>query len=524
VNRPQPAGDAPWWKNAVVYQIYPRSFASSDNSGIGNLPGITARLDYLEWLGIDAIWLSPFFRSPMRDFGYDVSDYCDVDPIFGSLADFDALLQTAHAKGIRVLIDWVPAHTSSDHPWFVQARASKDDPRRDWYVWRDPGPEGTLPNNWVSALTDGAPAWTLDASSGQYYLHSFLPEQPDLNWQNPEVVAAMHQVLRFWLDRGVDGFRADVVHNIGKDPELRDADPELAGLPHCVLNDEPVTHGLLRDIRAVLNGYPGDRVIVGEVFLLRTEQVASYYGKGDELHLSFNFPPLFARWQAEGWRQCLETTFAVLDPVDAWPTWVLSNHDVKRHRTRYESEARARAAAVLLLTLRGTPFVYMGEELGLEDAEVPEARVVDPGGRDGARAPLPWDDSRHHGWGGEPWLPWPPQLAARNVAVMRQDEASILHLYRRLLRVRRESLALRTGNFQFVPADEGLLAYWRQAGDERCLVVINFRDQPARLEAKEPLVIRVASDGVGETTPFSGDIGPDQALLLCPPDPAASSS
>jgi alpha-glucosidase len=333
----------------------------------------------------------------------------------------------------------------------------------------------------------------------------------------------MHAVLRFWLDRGVDGFRADVIHNIGKDPDLSDVGPDLAVLPHCFLNDEPVTHGLLRDIRRLIDAYPGDRIVVGEVFLQHTEQVASYYGRGDELHLSFNFPPLFVEWHAQHWRACLDTTFDVLDPIAAWPTWVLSNHDLKRHRTRYGSDARARAAALLLLTLRGTPFVYMGEELGLEDAEVPEARVVDPGGRDGSRAPLPWDESPHHGWGREPWLPWPPRADVCNVAVMRQDAGSILHLYRRLLRTRRESVALRTGDLAFVPSDEGLLAYWRQAGDERRLVVINFRDVPARLEPGEPLVVQVASDGLGEATAFSGDIGPDQALVLCPSDQATRS-
>jgi alpha-glucosidase len=329
----------------------------------------------------------------------------------------------------------------------------------------------------------------------------------------------MHDVLRFWLDRGVDGFRADVVHNIGKDPGLRDTDPELARIPHCVLNDEPVTHELLRGIRGVLDAYPGERMMVGEVVLLYTEQIAPYYGHGDELHLSFNFPTIRAEWKVERWRECLETTFSVLDPVNAWPAWVLSNHDVKRHRTRYGSEARARAAAVLLLTLRGTPFLYNGEELGLEDAEVSPEQTLDPGGRDGCRAPLPWDASPSHGWGSAPWLPWPPDAEKRNVEAQRRDERSILHLYRRLLRARRESAALRVGDFELLPAGEGLVAYRRRSGEDCRFVVINFSDEPARLDREEPLWIQVASDGRAEATPFAGDIGPSQALLLCKPPP-----
>jgi alpha-glucosidase len=504
----------PWWKSAVVYQIYPRSFADASGDGVGDIEGIRSRLDHLVWLGADALWLSPFYPSPMRDFGYDVSDFCDVDPVFGTLDDFDRLLTDAHERDLRVLIDWVPAHTSSDHPWFREARSSRESPKRDWYVWRDPGPNGELPNNWTSAFTGGGPTWALDETTGQLYLHSFLPEQPDLNWDNPQVVAAMHDVLRFWLDRGVDGFRADVVHNIGKHPELLSVEGKIAKIPHCALNDEPVTHELLRGIRSLVDAYPGERMVIGEVFLLTTEQVAAYYGRGDELHLSFNFPPLFAPWQADRWRECLETTFGCLDPVDAWPTWVLSNHDQKRHHTRYGSEARARAAAVLLLTLRGTPFLYMGEELGLQDAEVPEDRVVDPGGRDGCRAPLPWTRGANHGWGGEPWLPWPPDAALRSVEAQRADSTSTLHLYRRLLRARRASPALELGDLEILEAPEGVLAYRRRAvGDERT-VVINFTDGPARWEAPGALRVEVASNGAGEGDDFTGELDPSQALVL----------
>jgi alpha-glucosidase len=502
-----------WWRTAVVYQIYPRSFRDTDGDGVGDLEGVRRGLDHLVWLGVDALWLSPIFRSPMQDFGYDVADYCAVDPVFGTLADFDRLLAEAHARGLRVLLDWVPNHTSDRHPWFLASRASRRSPKRGWYVWRDGTPDRP-PNNWRAAFPAG-PAWTRDATTAQWYLHLFLPEQPDLDWSNPEVVAAMHATLRFWLDRGVDGFRMDVIHGLGKDPALPDNPPERAGFPMAVLNDHPSTHAHLRGLRALLDAYPGDRVMVGEVFLLSTKAVATYYGAGDELHLAFNFPPLFAPWEAAAWRECLERTVEALDPRGAWPTWVLSNHDNRRHRTRYGSEARARAAAVLLLTLRGTPFVYAGEELGLEDAAVPAERAVDPGGRDGSRAPLPWDATAGHGWGtAPPWLPWPPEADRRNVASLRDDPTSILHLYRRLLAARRASPALREGSFVLRTAPPGVLAYERAAGTDRRVVLVNFGDTPIAAPLEEPWRVEVASDGWGERAAYAGRLGADQAVVL----------
>ena len=506
---------APWWKSAVVYQIYPRSFASSGDTGVGDLPGITARFDHLAWLGIDAIWISPFFTSPMHDFGYDVADYCDVDPIFGCLADFDALVAAAHATNIKVMIDWVPAHSSIDHAWFVEARSSRTSGKRDWYVWRDPAPGGGPPNNWRAAFLQ-CPAWTLDETTGQYYLHSFLKEQPDLNWANPEVAETMLETLRFWLDRGVDGFRADVIHNIGKDPELPDAPDELAALPHVFMNDEPSTHEHLRAIRAVLDSYPGDRAMVGEIGLLNANQVASFYGSGDELHLNFNFRPLFADWSARVWTQQIEKTLGALDSVGGWPTWVLSNHDQSRHRTRYGSEARARCAALLLLTLPGTPFLYMGEELGLEDARVPESRVVDPGGRDACRAPIPWTSETHHGWRVEPWLPWPPDSGVRNAEKEREDPDSILHLYRRLLATRRGSPALALGDFELLPGPEGALFYRRSRGDDERWVALEMSGQACRIRPPGPCRIEIASDGQREGEVFDGRLGPDTGYVLEP--------
>jgi alpha-glucosidase len=504
----------PWWKGAVVYQIYPRSFAASTGSGIGDLPGVTSRLDYLVWIGVDAIWLSPFYRSPMADFGYDVSDYCDVDPLFGTLEDFDALLAAAHARGIRVIIDWVPAHTSNQHPWFREAQRSRDHPRRDWYIWRDPAPGGGPPNNWTGSFL-GGPAWTYQPDTGQYYLHSFLPEQPDLNWANPEVAAAMHGVLRFWLDRGVDGFRADVVHNIGKDPALPDLPAERDGIPHHIFNDVPQTHAHLRQIRGLLDTYPDERMMVGEVVLFSVERLARYYGAGDELHLAINFPALYAPWEAAPWAELLEAVARAFGPVGAWPTWALSNHDVKRHRTRYGSLARARSAAVLLLTLRGTPFLYAGEELGLLDAEVPEERVLDPGGRDGCRAPIPWDATPSHGWGAETWLPWPPEAEERNVETLRARQDSVLHLYRRVIRMRRDSPALRCGDQRQLPAPEGVLAYRREADGEARVMLVNFSSEPRRCPIDGVFEVSLSSAGPRGGR-FDGALAPDEALVLRP--------
>ncbi len=458
-----------WWREAVVLQIYPRSFADASGDGVGDLEGVRSRLDHLRWLGVDALWLSPIFRSPMADFGYDVADYCDIDPLFGDLAAFDRLLEDAHARDIRVLLDWVPNHTSDRHPWFLDARASRDSPRRDWYRWRDGADDGvTPPNNWKAAFAD-EPAWTWDAPTGQWYLHTFLPEQPDLNWDNPEVVEAMHDVLRFWMDRGVDGFRADVVHLIGKDPALPD-DPTGDLVAH---HDHDGTHALLRGIREVLEEHP-DRMIVGEVNLTATALIAPYLGDDDELHLAFDFASLHVPWSARAWRERIAHVEAVMG--ERWPTWVFSNHDVPRLRTRVGGdEGRARAAAVLLLTLRGTPFLYAGEELGLEDAVVAPARAVDPGGRDGCRAPIPWTAEPGHGWPAEPWLPWPPEPATRNAGTLREEPGSILHLYRELLAARRASPALRAGTLALLDdGPAGALAFERACDGDVRRVLIDF--------------------------------------------------
>jgi alpha-glucosidase len=510
---------APWWRSAVFYQVYPRSFATSAGRPIGDLGGIEQHLDHLTWLGVDALWISPFYPSPQADFGYDVSDFCDVDPAFGDLAAFDRLLGACHERGLRLLVDLVPNHTSDQHPWFLEARASRDAPKRDWYVWRD-GDPGTPPNNWVAAFTNES-AWTWDEATGQWYLHQFLPAQPDLNWANPEVVEAMHGVVRFWLDRGVDGFRIDVVHGIGKDPALPDDPPEVAGIPHSALNDTTQTHELLRGLRKLVDAYPGDRLILGEVYLLSTRRVAEYYGDDDELHLSFNFPPLLTPWSAERWRKQIADTHALIDGRGAWATWVLSNHDNARHRTRYGSEERARAALFLLLGLRGSPVLYQGEELGLEDAVVPPDRVVDPGGRDGCRAPIPWTGAADHGWGvTDAWLPWPPHAGVRNVEAQRADGHAIVHLYRRLLAARRSSPALTLGAYEPVEQPGDVIA-WRRTADPSGthgpgdrVIVLNMGPAPEAVDLAGTVL--VASDGTGEGAPFARTLAPDHAVLLDP--------
>jgi alpha-glucosidase len=504
----------PWWRSGVVYQVYPRSFADADGDGVGDLEGVRQHLDHLAWLGVDAVWLSPFYRSPMADFGYDVADYCDVDPLFGDLAGFDRLLADAHALGIRVVVDLVPNHTSDQHPWFQASRSSRDDPKRDWYVWRDGGGRDEPPNNWVGAFIDGGRAWTWDERTEQWYLHQFLPQQPDLNWDNPEVVQAMHGVMRFWLDRGVDGFRIDVVHCIGRDPAFPDDEPPWVGVPHCVCNEHPSTHAHIRAMRVLADRYEGDRVLIGETALPGTQWVAPYYGDGDELHLAFNFGATHAAWDPAVWRRRLARIDELLVAKGAWPTWVLSNHDIPRHRTRYGgSEARARAAAVVLLTQRGTPFLYAGEEMGHEDAIVPPDRIVDPGGRDGCRAPVPWTTAPPHGWGPKPWLPFPPEAAARSVEAARADPGSVLHLYRRLLQARRASPALSVGDQEVLDLAESVLAWRRTApdGDART-VLVNMGEDPVQLEVAG--VVEVASDGVGEGSPFRGRLPGDTAVIL----------
>ncbi|MFK4136728.1 alpha-amylase family glycosyl hydrolase [Pseudomonas luteola] len=507
----------PWWKSAVIYQIYPRSFADSNGDGVGDLPGILRHLDHLELLGIDALWLSPVYRSPMLDAGYDISEYCDVDPLFGSLSDLDQLIKEAHRRHIRVLLDFVPNHTSDQHPWFLESRSSRDNPKRDWYIWRDE------PNNWRASI-DGGSAWTWDEATQQYYLHFFLPQQPDLNWHNPTVVEAMHDVLRFWLERGVDGFRIDVVHCVGKDPSFADDPRCLAGERMVHINDQPYSHEVLRGLRRLIDSYPGERVLIGEVNIRSTARVIEYYGASDELHMAFNFPPLDAPWDPVVFRHCIRDVETLLTPAQAWPTWVLSNHDNRRHRSRYGgSLRRAHAAAVMLMTLRGTPFIYQGEELGLEDVQViPEAQV-DPGGRDGSRAPLPWQTKSPHGWGATTWLPFPPEPEKHAVETQGQRSNSTLQLYRHLLAVRGKSPALQAGEWKELPSHPHVLSYRRISSSDERMVCINFAAEPHAYPLSGHWLIEVASDRQGEGVAYSGQLDAEQAVILKPSEPVHAS-
>jgi alpha-glucosidase len=481
-----------WWKRGIIYQVYPRSFQDSDGDGTGDLEGIRQRLDHLAWLGVDALWISPIYPSPMADGGYDVADYRGIDPIFGSLESFDRLVADVHRRGLRLILDFVPNHSSDRHTWFVESRASRDNPRRDWYIWRDPAPDGGPPNNWISNF--GGSAWEFDPATGQYYYHAFLKEQPDLNWRNPELREAMHDVLRFWLERGVDGFRVDVIWHLMKDPEFRDNPPNPAYVPgrpdiESLLQvhsaDHPDIHGVIAGMRAVLDAYP-DRVLIGEIYL-PIERLVSYYGPDlTGAHLPFNFQLIHAAWRARDIAALVAEYEAAL-PAGGWPNWVLGNHDQPRIAARL-GEAQARVAAMLLLTLRGTPTLYYGDELGLPAVAIPPERVQDPWeknepglgiGRDPSRTPMAWDNGPHAGFStAEPWLPLHPDWRERNVARLAEAPGSMLRLTRDLIALRRGSPALIMGSYTPLHVDDQVFAFHRTQGEETVTVVLNLGPDP----------------------------------------------
>jgi alpha-glucosidase len=480
-----------WWESGVVYQVYPRSFQDSDGDGVGDLAGIEQRLDHIAGLGVDAIWLSPFYPSPMADFGYDVADYCDVDPLFGALADFDRLLAAVHARGLKLILDYVPNHSSDQHPWFADSRASRGSAKRDWYIWRDPGPNGP-PNNWISDF--GGSAWEYDPPSGQYYYHAFLKQQPDLNWRNPDLRRAMIDVLRFWLDRGVDGFRMDVLWHIIKAEGLPDNPANPAYLPEMGekfsllqlhSTDQPEVHAAIADMRALADHYGGggERVLIGEI-CLPLDKLMTYYGGEDRpgVHLPFNFELIEASWNARTLANFIDSYEAALPP-GGWPNWVLGSHDARRVAGRLGAP-QARVAAMLLLTLRGTPTLYQGDEIGIGDIAISPDRLRDPRelrepglglGRDPARTPMAWDGSGHGGFSStEPWLPLHADWPLRNVAAQTDDPRSMLTLYRTLLALRRAHPALAIGRYHPVAAEGDVLAYERRHGAERLLVLLNL--------------------------------------------------
>ena len=518
-----------WWERGVIYQVYPRSFQDSNGDGVGDLAGIEARLDHVAQLGADAIWLSPIFPSPMADFGYDVADYCGIEPIFGDLTAFDRLLAAAHARGLKLILDFVPNHSSDRHPWFVESRASRDNPKRGWYIWRDPAPDGGPPNNWISDF--GGSAWQWDAATGQYYLHAFLQSQPDLNWRNPALREAMMDVLRFWLDKGVDGFRIDVLWHIVKaldfpdnpvNPDWAPGRNERDRVIQLYSTDQPEAHAIAAEFRALADSY-GDRVLIGEIFL-PNDRHARWFGPPErpEVHLPINFQLIENGWDAAVLRRVIADYEASL-PAYGWPNWVMGSHDAPRIAARI-GEAQARVAAMLLLTLRGTPTLYQGDEIGIGEVVIPPDRVRDPQemrqpgiglGRDRSRTPMPWDSSPFAGFStAPPWLPLNADWPTRNVAAQAVDPGSMLALYRALLALRRAQLALSIGSLTLIDAAPDVLAYERRSGADRLLVALNFsaEGRPLPLTAETGEAHTLASTLARR--PIDGTLAPNEGVVL----------
>jgi alpha-glucosidase len=480
-----------WWQTAVIYQIYPRSFQDTNGDGIGDLAGIQQRLPYLAVLGVDAIWLSPIYPSPMADFGYDISDYTNIDPIFGSLPEFDSLLAEAHQRGIRLILDLVPNHTSDQHPWFIESRASRDSSKRNWYIWRDPARDGGPPNNWLSEF--GGSAWEFDPHTAQYYCHTFLSAQPDLNWWNPDLRAAMYDVMRFWLARGVDGFRVDVIWHLIKDKEYRDnplnpafrpGQPPHQSLVPLYTTDRPEVHDVIRQMRLIVDEF-SDRVLIGEIYL-PIERLVAYYGRDLQgLHMPFNFALLSTSWQARLIALLIEEYEFALPP-GGWPNWVLGNHDWPRIASRIGAK-RARCAAILLHTLRGTPTIYYGDEIGMQQVMLRGNEIQDPFekrvpglglGRDGCRTPMQWNGEQFAGFSiSKSWLPVELNYRNRNVAGQKDEPASMLQLYRRLIELRRSHGALQIGSYRPIKAADELLLFVREHGGEKLLIALNMAQE-----------------------------------------------
>jgi alpha-glucosidase len=514
--------DRRWWQGAALYQLYVRSWQDSDDDGYGDVRGIIGRLEYLQWLGIDGIWLSPTMPSPDHDWGYDVSDYLSVHPELGSLDDLDALVSAAAERGMRVLLDLVPNHTSTGHPWFIESAASKQSGKRDYYVWADPAPGGGPPNNWLDFT--GHPAWQWDGGTGQYYLHNFLTEQADLNWWNPAVHEEFRRILRFWFDRGIAGFRIDVAHGLYKDAQLRDNPPADTGGPlggrfglSAVYNENrPEVHGIYRDWRSIADGYDPRRLLLGETWVGDIARLASFYGQDDELQLAFNFPFVYAGFSAEDLGSVVADTLEAL-PAGGCPVWTASNHDVGRFATRWcgGDQAKVRLALLVLTTLPGTLVLYYGDEVGMTDVTVPAELTRDTLGgnsarpsRDRARTPMQWDDSPTGGFTAPGVVSWLPigDVASCNVAAQRGDPASVLSFCRDLLRLRRERGG-GSGRYERLPGPAGVWRY--AAGDLE--VAANFGGRPATLPgpAGEVLVSTAGKRGHSDSAllaPWEGVI------------------
>jgi alpha-glucosidase len=522
----------PWWRDAVLYQVYARSFADSNGDGIGDLPGITAHLDHLAWLGIDGIWITPSMPSPDRDWGYDVSDYTAVHPELGDLDDLDQLVKEAAARDLKVILDLVPNHTSDQHPWFIDALTGTDAAHRDWYVWADPKPDGSPPNNWVSVF-GGEAAWELDESSGQYYLHNFLRYQPDLNWWNASVRDAFEEILRFWFDRGVAGFRIDVCHAIIKDRELRDNLPATEDDPERVRQigqrseynmNRPEVHDVLRGWRKICDSYDDERVLVGETFVMDLERMAAYYGDGnDELNLAFNFPFALSPFDLSLLRNIVETTDSLIPP-QGWPVWMASNHDVGRFTTRWcrDDVSKIRCVLLMLLSVRGTAILYYGDEIGMSETEITKEDLRDPvgkrfwpkrKGRDPCRTPMHWSGHDGAGFtsvGTVPWLPF-GDFRSNNVADQKDDPFSTLSFCRDLIAVRRRVEDLRRAPYEPLEAPGPVWA-WRRG---RVLVALNPREEGAYIaDVAGVVAISTRLPRAGERISGALDLGPWEGVVV----------
>ncbi|HPO01804.1 MAG TPA: alpha-glucosidase [Treponemataceae bacterium] len=534
----------PWWKTAVFYQIYPRSFQDSNNDGIGDLPGIISRLDYLMELGVTALWISPFFKSPMDDFGYDISDYCDVDPVFGNLEDAKKLIAEAHARGLKLIFDLVINHTSDQHPWFQEARSSLDNPKHDWYIWkprhdRATGKKLPKPNNWVCQF-EFKSAWWDNPQTDEWYLATFTRHQPEVNWRNPELKKAMFDVIRFWLDLGVDGFRMDVVNWFIKDPQFRsnpftfNANPEIFQ-KHIYDRNQPETHDICKEIRRIADSYPGDRVLVGEIFSRDPDIAASYQGNGkNQLHLAFNMEMLYLKWDAKRLAQALEHWYRVL-PQEGWPNFTLSNHDQPRHASRFADKKgryfkqRAEIAAMMLLTVRGTPFVYYGEELGMPNTAIPRNELVDPTGitfwplplgRDGERTPMQWTRAKNAGFTSDDASPWLRLGDLENGATLedqKNDERSLWNWYRSLIEIRKTSEALTIGDFAMIsPGENDVVSYERTSGTERIRCALNFSPSARTIGFNSQAEVILGNERAAGSILEAGAVclAPHEALLV----------
>jgi len=532
-----------WWQRGIIYQVYARSFMDSNGDGVGDLAGLISRLDYLRWLGVDAVWIVPLYPSPMKDFGYDVADYTAIHPLFGTLADFDRLIGEAHARDLKVILDFVPNHSSDQHPWFVASRSSRDNPKRDWYIWRDPAAGGGPPNNWLSCF--GGSAWEYDAHTEQCYYHAFLREQPDLNWRNPAVVEAMLNVLRFWLERGVDGFRVDVLWHLIKDDQFRDNPPNPSWregsdpyqkLISLYTTDRSEVHGIIACMRRLVDQYK-DRVLIGEIYL-PMERLVQYYGIDlGGVHVPFNFQLLLAKWHARDIARIIGEYEAAL-PEHGWPNWVLGNHDRPRIASRV-GPAQARLAAMLLLTLRGTPTLYYGDEIGMRDVEIPLEKVQDPYeknvpgrglGRDPERTPMQWSAAKNAGFTeSEPWLPIAEDYTQVNVEAERDDPASMLTLYNQLIKVRRGESALEVGQFEPMEADGDLLTYVRRDWESAFLIALNLGLQPqvvnfSNKASEGRIVLSTRLDRAGERVRGDLHLRAEEGLLVRLTDDSRSES